>query len=231
MTRKPIPISTFDGPIHSTPALDRTYPLTKQLKEAYLRIGVKPIHDHNGGDNKGLAPHVENWYNGKRQPAGKAYGLQDVTVLDRNTVKRIILKDTPQGGKRATGVELTSGQALKARKEVIVSCGAFRSPQLLMLSGIGPADELKKHNIPLLVESPQLGKNLFDHGAVTQFYRIRTPEQGFCAPSPNFNHPTFLEGFPTGKVLKAPILFFPSITAKWLNYLLESVTKPSIQIT
>ena len=66
-----------------------------------------------------------------------------------------------------------------------------------MLSGIGPADELRKYSIPLLVEAPDVGKNLFDHGAVTQFYRIHNPEKGLCAPSPDFNHPSYLEGFPT----------------------------------
>ena len=191
----------FDGPIHSTSALDRTYPLTKQLKEAYLQIGVKPIPDHNGGDNKGMAPHVENWYRGKRQPAGKAYGLKAVQILSNTTVKRIILQDSTSDVKTATGVELTSGQILKAKKEVIVCCGAFYTPQLLMLSGIGPADELKKYNIPLLVESPGVGKNLSDHCSITQFYRIHNPEKGLCAPSPAFNHPSYLEGFPTDYII------------------------------
>ena len=94
----------FDGPIHSTPALGRTYPLTEQLKEAYLKIGVKLISDHNGGDNKGMAPHVQNWHNGKRQPAGKAYDLQGVKLLTDTTVKNIILQDNPKDLKKATGV-------------------------------------------------------------------------------------------------------------------------------
>lgn len=191
----------FHGHIHSTPALSRTYPLTKQLKEAYLKIGVKPIPDHNGGDNKGMAPHIENWHNGKRQPAGKAYGLKGVEVLTNTTVKRIILQGSSASSKKVTGVELTSGQVLKANEEVIVCCGALRTPQLLMLSGIGPADELRKHDIPVLVEAPDVGKNLFDHGAVTQFYRIHNPEKGLCAPSPGFNHPSYLEGFPTDYII------------------------------
>ena len=191
----------FNGPIHSTPALGRTYPLTRQLKDAYLKIGVTPISDHNGGDNKGMAPHVENWHKGKRQPAGKAYGLQGVEVLTNTTAKRIVLQDDPGNWKKATGVELTSGQILKASMEVIVCCGALRTPQLLMLSGIGPANELKRHNVPLIVEAPDVGKNLFDHCSLTQFYRIRNPENGLCAPSPNFSHPTYLEGFPTDYII------------------------------
>ena len=191
----------FDGPIHSAPALGRTYPLTEHLRAAYIKIGVKPIHDHNGGDNKGMAPHVDNWYNGKRQPAGKAYNLGDVKVITNTVVKRVILEESRDGLRKATGVELVSGQILGASKEVVVSCGALRSPQLLMLSGIGPAEELRRHDIPLLIESPGVGQNLCDHCAVTQFYRIRNPERGLCAPSSAFNHPSYLKGLPTDYII------------------------------
>lgn len=144
-------------------SLGRTYPLTKRQKEEYLKVGVKPVADYNGGNDKGMASHIENWHNGKRQPAGKAYGLQGVEVLTNTTVRKIILQDNPRGFKEAAGVELTSGHILKATREVIVCCGALRTPQLLMLSGIGPADELKKHHISLVVEAPDLGENFFDH--------------------------------------------------------------------
>ena len=214
----------FGGPIHSTPALGRTYPLTKQLKEAYLKIGIKLIQDHNGGDNKGMAPHIENWYKGKRQPAGKAYGLNGVEVFTNMTVNSIVLEDNSKGLKVATGVKLSSGETLKARKEVLVCCGAFRTPQLLMLSGIGPADELKKNNIPLLVESPDVGKNLHDHGAITQFYRIKNPEKGLCAPSPAFMRPSFMEGFPNDYIIaeSAPTLSLKN--ALQLDFPEDSIT-------
>lgn len=192
----------LDGPIHSTPALDRTYPLTQHLKKAYLRIGVKEIPDHNGGDNKGMAPHIEIWHDGKRQPAGKAYGLKGITILTNTTVKRIVLEDTTKGDKKVAGVELTTGEILKANKEVILSCGAIRTPQLLMLSGIGPAAELAKHHIPLQVDSPQVGQNLSDHTSITQFYRINDPELGHCAPAPAFfKDPSYLQGFPTDYII------------------------------
>lgn len=191
----------FEGPISSTPALNRIYPLTAQLKEAYQHIGVKLNSDHNGGDNKGMAPHIENWYRGKRQPAGKAYGLAGVDVLCNTTVKRILL-DNSQGVKpKAYGVELLSGETLTAKKEVIISCGAIRTPQILMLSGIGPRFELERHCIPVQVPSPDVGLNFCDNSSITQFYRIHNPEQGLCAPSPAFNHPSFIEGFPTDYII------------------------------
>ena len=186
----------FHGPMHSTPALDRTYPLTQNLKEAYLSTGVKEIPDHNGGDNKGLAPHVENWYKGKRQPAGKAYGLDGIEVRNNSIVKRVMFED-----KKAVGAELITGEIIQAKREVILCCGVFRTPQILMLSGIGPKDVLQKYSIHQLIENPDVGKNFSDHPAVTQFYRVREPEKGLCAPSPQFNHPSYLEGFPTDYVV------------------------------
>ena len=191
----------FHGCISSTAALDRTYPLTAQLKEAYQHVGVKLSSDHNGGDNKGMAPHIENWYQGKRQPAGKAYGLGGVDILTGTTVKRILLDNSHAIPPKAYAVELTSGRTLTANKEVIITCGAIRTPQLLMLSGIGPPAELEKHGIPVQVPFAEVGLNFSDHSSITQFYRIHNPEKGLCAPSPAFNHPSFIEGFPTDYII------------------------------
>ncbi|KAL8748948.1 MAG: hypothetical protein Q9199_007978 [Rusavskia elegans] len=78
----------------------------------------------------------------------------------------------------ATGVVVSSNGTtftLKARREVILSAGAFQSPQLLMLSGIGPAATLAKYNIPLLVDSPGVGSNLQDHVWWASEYRVLVP--------------------------------------------------------
>ena len=76
-------------------------------------------------------------------------------------VERILFE-----GKRAVGISFTQGgvkQELRARKEVILSAGAFNSPQLLMVSGVGPAAELQKLGIPLVHDLPGVGQNLQDH--------------------------------------------------------------------
>ena len=83
-----------------------------------------------------MALHIENWRDGKRQAAGKAYGLQGVDVITNAIVKRVILAVGSSGRRKAVAAELNSGQILKPNKEVIVCCGAIRSPQLLMLSGL-----------------------------------------------------------------------------------------------
>ena len=136
-----------------------------------------------------------------------AYGLQGVTVLPNSTVKCVILEDTMNGRKKATGAELTSGQVLKAKKEVIVSCGAIRTPQVLLLSGIGSAEELAKHNIHQLVDAPEVGRNFFDHCTLGQFYKVHNPGMGLCAGSPAFNDPSYLKGIPADCVIaeSAPI--------------------------
>ncbi|KAG2154013.1 hypothetical protein DEU56DRAFT_868537 [Suillus clintonianus] len=94
-----------------------------------------------------------------------------------------VLFDTSSGTPRATGVEFASkshvgkvGPKFRARasKEVIVSGGTIYSPQILMLSGIGPADQLLRHNIPIVLDAPSVGANLVDHPSVNLRFRDKT---------------------------------------------------------
>ena len=78
---------------------------------------------------------------------------------------------------KVTGVELADGRKITARKEVILCAGAYRTPQLLMLSGIGPSATLAKHKIPLIYDAPQVGQNLHDHFALSAtFLAIKFPK-------------------------------------------------------
>jgi choline dehydrogenase-like flavoprotein len=157
----------FEGPIHTT-ALARNYPLRELMRQSFLNAGLKWTDDANGGNPLGVSPYTENWREGKRQPAGKAYGLKGVDVITNVFVRRIILE-----GNVAKGAELADGRTILANKEVILSCGSIRSPQLLKLSGIGPKDELEKHGIPQLIDSPEVGENFNDHSCLAQFFRVR----------------------------------------------------------
>ena len=157
----------FEGPIHTT-ASARKYPLKDQLRDAFLEgTGLPAIVDANAGNPIGIAPYTENWYNGKRQPSGKAYGLKGVQIHTNSPVRRILLE-----GNTARGVELTDGTKISANREVILTCGAIRTPQVLMLSGIGPAEELSKHGIEQLIDAPEVGRNFHDHVAMAQFYTV-----------------------------------------------------------
>lgn len=164
----------FDGPILTT-AEARKYPLTDAMRTAFLKgTGLPAIDDANAGSPIGLAPYTENWHpKGYRQPAGRAYGLKGVEVVTNAQVRRILLE-----GKRAIAAELVDGRIFRAEREVIVCCGAIRTPQVLLLSGIGPAEELEKHGIEQLVDSPEVGLNFHDHVAMTQFFKVCIPLTG-----------------------------------------------------
>ena len=82
----------------------------------------------------------------------------NLTVLTNSTVAQVLFT-----GKQATGIRTVDGREFYAKRDVILSGGAINSPQLLMLSGVGPADELKKHGIPVVHELIDAGKHLQDH--------------------------------------------------------------------
>ncbi|KAE9368323.1 GMC oxidoreductase [Stipitochalara longipes BDJ] len=117
--------------------------------------------DTNSGDPIGMGMGSVCIYKGQRLTASSAYLSSpppNITILPHASVAKILIK-----GKIATGVELVSSRRFLARKEVIVCGGALNSPQILMLSGVGPREELQKHGIPLIHELQMVGKNLQDH--------------------------------------------------------------------
>ncbi len=144
----------------------------------------------NSGDPNGVARLVENWHEASRQHAAICYNLEGIHVMTNTVVERVLLE-----GNKATGVELTDGQRLTAFKEVIVSCGALRTPQLLMLSGIGPKSELSKYNIKQVAELP-VGQHLHDHGSINIIWKLRNPEKGYAFGSPAFSKPEYATGNP-----------------------------------
>ncbi|RAH68282.1 GMC family oxidoreductase [Aspergillus aculeatinus CBS 121060] len=94
-------------------------------------------------------------------------------TLYKTTMGKRILFDSDR---KATGVQVRTGTStytLHANREVIVSAGAFQSPQLLMVSGIGPSEALSQHNIPQLVDLPGVGQNMWDHLLFGPSYRVR----------------------------------------------------------
>ena len=111
------------------------------------------------------------------------FDLSKVRVITGVAVTQVVLSDK----KVATGVE---------KQEIIVSCGAHKTPQVLMLSGIGPSEELKRHNIRQIVDSPTVGSNHFDHLSIHQAWKLRNPERGLSVGSPAFSKPEYSLGFP-----------------------------------
>jgi choline dehydrogenase-like flavoprotein len=109
-------------------------------------------------------------------------------------VKRVMVEDDGKGNKAATGVELADGTVIKAKKEVLLAAGAYRTPQILLLSGIGAVKDLK--GITQTLDLPGVGDNLHDHMSVSQWWKLRHPEAGLAVGSPAFNDPKFFIGLP-----------------------------------
>jgi len=144
-------------------------PLWDAWIEAGKATGIGYTEDYNGEKQEGLGRSQSNIREGRRHSAATAFlrpamrrGNVDLRV--NTPVSRVVMD-----GKRAVGVEfirLGRPETIRAAKEVVLSGGVFNSPQLLMLSGIGPADHLRSVGVEPLIDSPYVGKNLQDHLAV-----------------------------------------------------------------
>ena len=154
-----------DGPLKVT-AGKMNNPLNKAWMKAGKEAGYPITEDPNGYQQEGFGRMDMTVDNGRRCSAAKAYLRQASTrkglTIKKNTiVNRIIIEDG-----KAIGIEFTkrgSKICVYAAKEVILSAGAINSPQLLMLSGIGPANHLADLDIPIVQDLPGVGENLQDH--------------------------------------------------------------------
>ncbi len=150
--------------------------------DACAEQGLPQTKDYNGGSQFGCSPAQVTQKNGERWSAAKGYitpnlSRANLTVITHAHTQRLILE-----GKRAIGAEyLCSGQStqVRARREVILSGGAFGSPQLLMLSGIGPAAHLREHGISVVHDLPGVGQNLHDHITTVLIYRTQSKDSTF----------------------------------------------------
>jgi choline dehydrogenase len=151
--------------------------LSKMFLDACDAVGISKIQDFNHPKRGMLgASQFQTFIDpqGQRSSTAVAYLTKEVasrtnlSIATGQTVTKILF-DTSSGHPRAVGVEMASSKEspvryiAKARKEVILAAGALQSPQLLKLSGIGPATELKEHGINVVKDVPGVGENLADH--------------------------------------------------------------------
>lgn len=179
--------SRFGPPWHGTDGLLnisdllRPHPLSRLFVEAMARAGIPSRGDLNEPENEGAGLHQVNQLNGERHSPALAFirpvlGQNGLTVLTAHKALRLLLNDS---GDTVTGVELLHGRGLttlQARKEFIVCCGAFDSPALLMRSGLGHEEELKKCQIPVRRHLPAVGKNLQDHPFLPLTLGVKTKD-------------------------------------------------------
>jgi choline dehydrogenase len=166
-----------NGPLPVT-SIKAKHELIETVIEAAAKLGVPRTQDFNGADQEGVGYYQLTTRNGLRVSAAKAY----LKPARRRPNLTVITDAQATGvdfdGKRASGVRYVSGgenQVVRARRGVILSAGALQSPQLLMLSGIGDAAQLKAHGLSVLVDRPAVGKNLQDHLQIRLIYRVKRP--------------------------------------------------------
>lgn len=151
-------------------------PFRDALTEAWVSSGEPLTEDIFSGEMHGLTHCVDSIYKGQRQ-GSFLYLLNkpNVTVLSSAQSKRLIIDPATRvcSGVEvinpATGAEIS----VYATREVILSQGVFETPKLLMLSGVGPAEELSKHGIDVILDSPHVGQHLLDHPIVPFVLRIK----------------------------------------------------------
>lgn len=149
--------------------------ILERVREAAAEAGIPPIDDFNRGDNEGSCYFHVNQKRGRRWSAARGFlkpvlHRQNLKLETGVLVERLLIENRRAVGVvyRQNGVE----KIARASGEVILSAGAIGSPQILMLSGIGPAAHLSEHGIPVVLDKPGVGGNLQDHLQLRLIYRV-----------------------------------------------------------
>ncbi len=158
-----------DGPMPITrPRPDQLGPVSQTFIEACLRAGFPEDPDKNAPGVEGVGPVPTNAPNGIRMNTALTYlalarDRPNLTIRGQTLVRRVLFEGT-----RAVGVEAErDGQRVEYRSDEVVLCASgIKSPHLLLLSGVGPAAELRKHGIEVVHDSPGVGRNVKDHPSV-----------------------------------------------------------------
>ncbi len=167
-----------DGPLHVSTVAQDLHPTCQNFLRAAVECGLTYTPDFNAATNEGVGFYQNTAKGGLRMSAARAYlhparKRPNLTVLSNAHATRLLFD-----GQRATGVEYRrrgrTEQAFAGR-EVIVSAGSVNSPQLLMLSGVGPLDVLKRHGIEVVHAQPNVGRHLQDHLCIDHTYKARVP--------------------------------------------------------
>ena len=166
-----------NGPLQVT-SIHQRHELIEAFIAAANHQGVPRTSDFNGREQEGVGYFQLTTRNGWRDSAADAYlrpaaKRRNLSILTDTQVGQILF-----AGRRAVGVTCRSGGSIRtitAKRGVILAAGAIQSPQLLMLSGIGPADALQRHGIAVKLNRPAVGQNLQDHLQFRLIYRIAKP--------------------------------------------------------
>jgi choline dehydrogenase len=165
------------GPL-GVSSLAPPHPLTRAFVQACQQFGMPYNPDFNGPQQAGTGAYQITTRNAKRCSAATGYlrpalKRPNLTISTGALVKRIVIEKG-----RAVGVEVIEEgrpKILRAEREVLLTSGAIGSPKLMLLSGLGPADELRAVGVPVVTDIPEVGRNLHDHFGVDIVYELSGP--------------------------------------------------------
>ena len=219
-----------DGPLNVSKIRHENQPVKDFVKSGSEIYGFN--EDFNGEEQEGIGFYQCTQKDGKRCSAAKAYlvpclNRDNLTVITDTNVNKIIVEN-----KKAIGVECINKDGeyfiLNSNKEVLLSSGAFGSPQIMLRSGIGPKEEITKHGIELIHELPGVGKNLQDHIDYLTVHRYNSIELiGISLKSIFFKFPIEIL-----KYIFAKVGIFTSTVAEAGGFIKsrENIEIPDIQL-
>ncbi|MBL8582297.1 MAG: GMC family oxidoreductase N-terminal domain-containing protein [Rhizobiaceae bacterium] len=152
------------------------HPVIEHFFAAARELGLPLNNDFNGAVQEGVGRYQFNIRDGVRSSASNAFLRSAMRRPNLTVISEALVTALTFDGLRATGVTFRRQGNLRtvtARREVILAAGAVNTPQLMMLSGLGPAGHIADHGIPVRADLPEVGRNLRDHLYCPYFYRVR----------------------------------------------------------
>jgi choline dehydrogenase-like flavoprotein len=149
--------------------------LLDAFRKAAEQAGIKSVADFNTGDNEGCCAVHVNQKRGRRWSAARAFLKPALHRRNLRLETGCLVEAVVFDGRRAAGVRWRRGGELRTarcRGEVILAAGSIGSAQIMLLSGIGPAQHLREHGIPVIADRPGVGANLQDHLQLRLIYKV-----------------------------------------------------------
>jgi choline dehydrogenase len=189
------------------------HPIGYKVIEATISAGITPTDDFNGAKQEGAGWYQVTAHDGQRQSAAHCFlkaevGRENLTVLTGYLACRLRIED-----RRASAVEARDINdkevVIHAKREIILTAGSFHSPKLLMLSGIGPRDELERHGVEIVHEAEEVGRNYQDHVGAPVTRRLAKAtglhgaDRGLTALKHGIDYFAFGKGLLTSNLLQA----------------------------
>jgi choline dehydrogenase len=144
-------------------------------REAAKQYGIAPVNDFNTGDNEGSCYFHVNQKRGRRWSAARGFLKPILRRQNLRLETGCLVEGLTFEGKRTTGVRWRQdgvARSARCRGEIVMAAGSIGSPQIMMLSGVGPATDLSKLGIPVVLDRPGVGANLHDHLQLRMIYKV-----------------------------------------------------------